>query len=125
MLTVSSLITLGFLCCGILTKSAGTFCKICAWVVVNRAPLLQTDLPGQILLPVESPDEVNHHEGVRICLYRSTYNKWLEFVNNMNNEDHLADLFVISIPDNLCFTFVMVLLNVYFLCYLFMCLYFK
>lgn len=67
----------------------------------------------------------NHHEGVRICLYRSTYNKWLEFVNNMNNEDHLAGLFVISIPDNLCFTFVMVLLNVYFLCYLFMCLYFK
>jgi len=49
-------------------KSAGAFCKVCGWVVVNRAPVLQADVPGQILLPVESPDEVSHHEGVRICL---------------------------------------------------------
>lgn len=125
MLTVSSLTTLVFLCCGILAKSARTFCKVCGWVAVNRAPLSQADLPEQILMPVESPDEVDHRESMRVCLYRSTYNKRLEFVNNMNNEDNLAGLLFVSIPDNLCCTFVVVLLNVYFPCYLFMCLYFK
>lgn len=50
-----------------------------------------------------------------------------QFVNNMSNKDCIAGLFFAPylILVNLCFTFTVVLLNVYSLCYLFICLYFK
>lgn len=60
------------------------------WVVVCRVPLLQADLPGQILTPVEGPNEASYHEGMRICLHRSACNKCLEFVNTVNKEYLLA-----------------------------------
>lgn len=118
MLTVSSPVTLGFLCGRILTTSPGIFCTPMGGLFVSRALLLQADLPGQILMPVEGPDEANYYEGTSICLHRSACNKCLESVNSVNKEYLLAGC---SIPDLLWFPFAVVLLSVYFLCSLCVC----
>lgn len=89
------------------------------WVGGCKQSLLQVDLLGQILMPVEGPDEVNHQQDIRLCLHGSAYSKWLEFVNNTNNEEHLAALFCLSVPDDLCLTFAVALLHDFLLCCVF------
>lgn len=81
------LVSLGFLCCGILPECAGNFCSL--WVGgCKQTPLWA---PWHIPLPAGCPHEARHQEGRRICLCRSfptnagwifrNLEMWASFIN--------------------------------------------